>query len=311
MKAKALLYAAALAAVSLSCTRETEESGLLKSGKELEFTAEWAETKSASGRADSRTVLQDDGTSIWWTPNEEINVFFGTGSSGRFVSTNTEPKPVVSFHGTLDTIVGGMETEGDKPVYWAVYPYNASNTSDGQSVTLTVPYNQTGTTGTFADKFFPAVAMSDSYSLAFYNVCGGARFSVTQEGVTKVIFKSNDGSPMAGKVKVGFGEDNRPQILEITNPVDSVVVDAPEGGIVPGTNYFAAMLPQVHTQGITIILRTQDKKAMRVLENAVTVNRSSFGVLDDVDSGLEYIDDEVQPGTNPDDFIQFEDPIAK
>ncbi|MBQ7268531.1 MAG: leucine-rich repeat protein, partial [Bacteroidales bacterium] len=130
-------------------------------------------------------------------------------------------------------------------------------------------------------------------------------------GVTKVIFKSNDGSPMAGKVKVGFGEDNRPQILEITNPVDSVVVDAPEGGFVPGTNYFAAMLPQIHAEGITIILRTQDKKATRVLENAVTVNRSSFGVLDDVDSRLEYIDDEVQPGTNPDDFIQFEDPIAK
>jgi len=60
MKSKALLYAAVVAAVSLSCTREAEESGLLKSGLEMEFTAEWADEKDA----DSRTVLQEDGTSI-------------------------------------------------------------------------------------------------------------------------------------------------------------------------------------------------------------------------------------------------------
>ena len=312
MKAQSLLYAAVAAIVCLSCTREAEGTTTLAEGIELEFTAAWADEKStADAETDSRTVLQEDGTSIWWTANEEINAFFGSRFAGRFTSTNTSTVATAAFQGTLNVLIGTIEEEGDLSKYWAVYPYNANNTCDGHSVTLTVASEQTASAGTFADKFFPAVANSKTLELAFYNVCGGARFSVTQEGVTKVIFKSNDGSPMAGKIKVGFGGDNKPQILEITNPVDSVVVDAPEGGFVPGTNYFAAMLPQIHAEGITIILRTQDKKATRVLENAITVNRSSFGVLDDVDSGLEYIDDEVQPGTNPDDFIQFEDPIAK
>ena len=73
MKAKSLLYAAVAAIACLSCTREAEGTAQLGEGIELEFTAAWADAKDA----DSRTALQEDGTSIWWTPNEEINVFSG------------------------------------------------------------------------------------------------------------------------------------------------------------------------------------------------------------------------------------------
>ena len=120
MKAQSLLYAAVAAIVCLSCTREAEGTTTLAEGIELEFTAAWADEKSTSdAETDSRTVLQEDGTSIWWTPNEEINVFFGTGASGRFVSTNTEPKPVVSFHGTLDTIMGCISLQRFQYMRWA------------------------------------------------------------------------------------------------------------------------------------------------------------------------------------------------
>lgn len=53
---------------------------------------------------------------------------------------------------------------------------------------------------------------------------GGARFSVVKEGVQKVVFRSNDGSPLAGTVKVGFGDDNKPTVLEVSDALDSVVV---------------------------------------------------------------------------------------
>lgn len=61
MKAKALLYAAVAAMACLSCTREAEESGVLDTGIELAFTAEWVNENGT----DSRTVLQDDGT--YWS----------------------------------------------------------------------------------------------------------------------------------------------------------------------------------------------------------------------------------------------------
>jgi len=124
--------------------------------------------------------------------------------------------------------------------------------------------------------------------LAFWNVCGGARFSVVTEGVQKVVFRSNDGSPMAGTVQIGFGDDDKPLILDISDAKDSVVVSAPEGGFVPGEHYFAAMLPQTHVQGMTVTLYTDSKKAVKAIDKSITVNRSAFGKQDNVDEGLEY-----------------------
>ena len=254
---------------------------VVSNGKQMEFHAAWAE-------ADTRTVLTNNGTDIFWTPNEEINVFYGSRYGGKFISSNAEPQAFTTFIGTLTMVTGSVEQGNESSRYYAVYPYDEDNACDGQSVTLALSDKQTGKAGSFADKFFPAVAVSATPDLAFWNVCGGARFSVTREGIKRIVFKSNDGSPMAGKVKVGFGGDNKPQILEFTNPVDSIVVNAPEGGFVPGTNYFAAMLPQAHVKGMTISLSTQYEKASRTFSNAVTVHRSLFGVLDNVDAGLEY-----------------------
>ena len=284
MKAKSLLYAVSAVFTALSCTREAEETSFIETGSKVELVAAWADEENSG----SRTAIQADGTSIWWTTGEEINAFFGTVAAGKFTSTNTEPAEFATFSGTLNAFIGNIESVVQENACWAVYPYDAANTCDGESVTLTVSSEQVATEGTFADKFFPAVARANTFSLSFWNVCGGARFSVTQEGVQKVIFKSNDGSPMSGKVRVGFGDDDKPQILEILEPVDSVVVNAPEGGFVPGANYFAAMLPQTHTEGMVISLKSGLCSAQKDLSQSITIHRSTFGILDKVDEGLSY-----------------------
>ena len=271
--------------MSFSCTREVEMVDVVSREELMEFRAAWADANPVAG---SRTVLADNGEDILWTAGEEINVFYGSRSTGKFTSSNTEPQAFTTFSGTLTMVTGSVEQGNESSRYWAVYPYNEANTCDDQNVILGLPDQQSGKNGSFADKFFPSVAVSATPDLAFYNVCGGARFSVTQEGIVKAVFKSNDGSPMAGKVKVGFGDDNKPQILEFAESVDSVVVTAPDGGFSTGENYFAAMLPQAHGNGMTITLYTQDKKASRTLDNAVEVHRSVFGVLDNVDNGLTY-----------------------
>ena len=276
---KIFCAALSLAALMTSCTKESESNNE-STNKTLEFTAAWAEEDA------SRTVLQEDGTSIWWNTSEEINVFIGEDASAKFVSTNTKPQAIATFVG--NALIGYSESSGYFPGYWAVYPFNAENTSDGNSVSLKVKSLQTAAAGTFADKCFPAVARSANFSLAFWNVCGGARFSVTQEGVKRVVFRSNDGSPMAGKVRVGFGEDGKPQILDITEPIDSVVLNAKYGSLVPGANYFAAMLPQTHTQGLTVTLYTATQKAVKTISKSIAIHRSAFGMLDNVDEGLAY-----------------------
>ncbi len=251
----------------------------------MEFSASWAEDDNSK----TSIVVDGDNGHILWSPNESINVFFGATSSGKFTSTNTAPQAVATFRGSLNSLIGGMEVSPNMP-YWAVYPYNETNSCDGQSITFTLSHYQIGVADTFPDNLFPAIARGESLSLAFYNVCGGVCFSVTTEGVENVVFKSNDGSPMAGTVKVGFGEDNCPILVNILEAQDSVVIKAPQGGFIPGTKYFATLLPQTHSQGIKISLYTSTKKATRQLSGNISVHRAVFGVLDKMDEGLTYSD---------------------
>lgn len=306
MKTKKIFFAAfAMAALALSCTREAEVSDATGTGQELTITATWAEGEM------SRTALQGNGKDIWWTPGEKINAFYGNSFSGEFTSTNTTPAQITTFQGVLNILIGGEETAPLESDYFAVYPYDESNTCDGQSVTLTIPNEQTATSGSFADKFFPAVAKSKTPSLAFWNVCGGARFSVVAEGVQRVVFRSNDGSPMTGTVRIGFGEDRRPVVEAVSEAMDSIVITAPLSGFTPGANYFATMLPQVHGEGLTVTLYTASQRAVKTINKSITVKRSVFGTLDAVDNGLVYEDYDNWFGPSPGDIIEFVDSRIK
>ncbi len=279
----------------LSCRKEAQ-TPLAKepAGEPMEITAVWAE-----GESGSRTALQADGTSIWWTPEDEINVFYGSNASGKFTSTNVEPQATANFQGTLSMDMGPQTNA----TFWAVYPYNEENGCDGQSVTIAVPASQSAVAGGFADKFFPAVATGKSTQLAFWNVCGGARFSVTERGIEKVTFTSADGSPICGKVQIRFDSNGKPYIASVVEGQPTMTVYAPEGGFTPGTYYYATMLPQTHAQGITLELRKDIVAATMELPGSITVNRSVFGNLNGIDAGLTFLP--------TDDPIVFEDSRVK
>ena len=282
MKARYFFIALTMFAVSMvSCSRE-EGSVSSVEGPVLTFTAVNADSK------DTKTALQDNGTSIWWMPNEQINVFRGAGFEGMFTSGNTDPQAITTFSGSLNPVAGSVGA-GEADAYWAVYPYDAANTCDGESVCLTVPSVQAGVAGTFADNFFPAVAKSATLDLAFYNVCGGACISVSQTGITEIIIKSADGTPVTGKVKVGFGDDGKPVVKSVIQGQDQLSLLAPAGGFVPGELYYAALLPGTHAQGIMIgYSRADFSGGTKVLGNSVTVHRSVFGRLFNLDDGLQF-----------------------
>lgn len=277
------------ALMMLSCRKEAQ-TPLAKepAGEPMEITAVWAEDETGS-----RTALQGDGTSIWWTPEDEINVFCGSNASGRFTSTNVEPQATANFQGTLSMDMGPQTGAA----FWAVYPYNEQNSCDGQSVTIAVSAEQTAVSGGFADKFFPAVATGKSTQLAFWNVCGGARFSVTERGIEKVTFTSADDSPICGKVQIRFGSNGKPYIASVVEGQASMTIYAPEGGFIPGTYYYATMLPQTHAQGLDLGLRRDGWGAETALPGSITVSRSVFGNLNGIDAGLTFL-----PTDDPIDF---------
>lgn len=289
-------------ALSLSCIHEYQEVSVDKPSEYLEVTAFWG---SEYGHPSRTVVDPNDSSRVLWAPYDEIALVYRGEYYGKFTSSNTKPDSITKFTGVIPHLVGALESGPGDSNYMAAYPYDSFKAFSDSSLTLIHHPEQIPVAGTFACNSFLSVARSQVPAMAFYNVCGGARFSVTEEGVTRVVFKSVDSTALAGTVEVGFDEFNKPRIIKVSEPVDSVIIVAPdEDGFVPGQNYYAVMLPGRHSKGMEIRLSAQRKRAIVSLGMDITVKRSCFGSLFKIDDGVKY--DTIIPP-----FISFVDSVAR
>ena len=258
--------------------------------------------------ADTRTTLVDGGTQVYWEPSDEIKVFF-RGSGSRFLSQNTANAQVTDFSGSLNVVVGINEGASGSNTLWGLYPYRADATSDGASVTTTLPAEQTGRAGSFAKNTNITLAQSTSFDLAFYNVTGGIRFSLTQEGVKEVVFEGQNNENIAGKVKIAFA-DGVPVIQDVVEGQKTITLSAPNGGTFEtGKWYYIVALPGTLANGFKMTFNTDTQYATLKSSGSRTIKRGIFGSLADADEGLIYKDKEGgEPQTGN---IVFADPAAK
>ena len=177
------------------------------------------------GGAETKTTLFDGGTQVYWEPNDEIKVFF-RGYGNKFISQNTGHSAVADFSGTMDILVGMNEGASGDNSLWGLYPYMADATSDGTSVTTRLLEYQIGKEGSFARNTLITLARSYSHELTFYNVVGGVRFSLSQEGITSVTLEGNNGEDLAGTIKMEFSGDV-PSITEVTQGQKMITLTAP------------------------------------------------------------------------------------
>ena len=300
---KIFCAAVAVAALALSCTREAEVSDSLKAGQEI--------TIIATLESGSRTAVQDGGTEVYWEPADEIKLFLnGTGS--RFISNNTELAGVAQFTGTLNAVIGFNEGFADDNPLWGLYPYRADATSDGTSVTTTLPADQIGRAGSFAKNTHITLGRSTSYTMGFYSVCGGLRFSLTQEGIKKVTFEGNNEEALAGTIKMAF-VDGLPAIQEITEPQTKLTLTAPaDGTFQTGVYYYIEAIPGTLSGGYKMTFYKEDESAKFTSNSPASFKRGVFGTLADADEGLIF---KPTGGggdyPDPEDIISFADPIAK
>ena len=292
----------ALATVALfSCSRNEVDNAEL-GGKTITIRAY------QEGATETRTTLIDGGTQVYWEPSDEIKVFFN-GVGSRFLAQNTENATVATFTGTLPVVVGGNEGAGVSTKTWGLYPYRADAQLDGDSMVTTLPDSQTGRAGSFAKNTHITLAQSEGYGLAFYNVTGGIRFSLTQEGVKEVVFEGQNDESIAGKVKLAF-VDGVPAVQKVIEGQKSIILSAPNGGAFEtGKWYYIVALPVTLSGGFKMTFNTETQYATLKSSGSKTIRRGVFGSLADADEDLLYKDKGDEP--NPDDVIQFEDPIAK
>ena len=297
MKKHFVLLAASVAAVLCACSHENALTANENPVLDPETTCTREITISAySGDAGRTTkTSRDENGTFFWSPKDQISLFYGSGTDGgwKFTSTNYEPAEQADFTGTIDIITGAFEGAGSK-MFWGVYPYSEETKCDGDVLTTRVLAEQVAVPGTFADGQFVSIARSEGLSLAFYNLCGGIKFTIDRTGVSQITLRGNNYEPLAGLVDIIFDENHHPVVSEYREVYDSIILTCQDGEFIPGQEYFFVTLPVTFEAGFTVEFSDGFR---RVIESSLTINRSKFQWSDyplDYDGG---------------DYVSFEYPV--
>ncbi len=233
--------------------------------------------------AESRTVVES-GVHVYWEPGDDIAVFMGE-KSAKFTTDITAASGTATFKGTF----GDSEWPEDLDL-WAVYPFSEDAVFDGETITTTLPSEQVAREGSFGKDMNLAIAHSNSSILQFYNVGGGIRFSVLEEGIKKVMFEGLSGEIISGKVKIGMDENGKPEVREVTGGSQFITLLPPSGQetFEPGTWYYIVAIPGSLEGGYKLRFYKDSDYARKVSEKKVKIKRSIFGSLEKADSGIEY-----------------------
>lgn len=244
-------------------------------------------TASMEEAAGTRAAVKDGGKQVFWEPGDAIKVFY-EGQGSKFESDCQSMTKVSDFVGTLSMVGGANEGVVPDGYIWGLYPYRVDATSDGSSVTTTLPSGQMGREGSFATGTNITLARSESFGLAFYNVCGGIRFTLTQEGIKRVILEGNDGEALAGTVKLAF-DGAVPAVREIQEGDTSITLRAPEGdSFKTGVWYYIVSLPAELSKGFKLTFRSETGTGTLDYGKPVSIKRGIWGSLAEVDAGIEF-----------------------
>lgn len=279
---KVFLFAAMLA-MAASCS-VSEVDSIKETGKGIapEITASYEN----NGTKTTITTNDEGVGTICWKTADEINIFYGTTST-HYVSKNKENATTVAF-GTTD-IIGSTESAQEN--IWGLYPYNEDAVCDGESVTTTIHATQQGVAGTFDDDLFTSLAHSTNTVLAFYNVLGGIKFSLSRDDIKKITFKGNNNEDIAGKVKLEMDANGKPA-TEITEGEKTIILTPKEGTTFDkNTNYYIVMLPTVLSNGFTMTFETETAiGTFEYTTKSIEIKRSVFSKKENIDSYATFVD---------------------
>lgn len=273
MKKYIIPFALIAMAFSISCARMEESS------PEISRVTFNASVESTS----TKTMLTNEGSKILWQPKDAISIFHDGTPNERFISTNTEPAAEASFEGNL-----GLSTQQGAD-FWAIYPWSNTNDMKDDLLEIEIPHNQTVSAANFDPKAFVTVAHSKSFDLQFYNVCGGIKFSVSNENIKRIIFKGNNNETIAGKVSIGWDTYDHPVVNKVLNGAKEIVVEqADSAPFEVGVWYYIAALPVKLEKGFTLTFQRADESINYSVDKTVEIKRSIWGRLEDADEDVPF-----------------------
>ena len=244
-------------------------------------------TISATHGNETKTSTVDGGTTVFWETGEQIKVF-NAGAAGLFTSQNSALSETADFTGELPYNTGDLLT--------ALYPYTEEAVLEGDTLRTSLPAYQAGRQGSFAKNTNIAAAQSTSLKMKFMNVCGGIRFTLSRNDITKVAFQGVGQEALAGDLAIVF-EGGVPVVKRVYNEFRFIFISPEEGEtFVPGEWYYLEMAPTTLSQGVIVTFYTTDEKTgVAKSTKPLTISRSVFMSKENLDSEVqEWKEDETQ-----------------
>lgn len=242
MKTRNFLWTLPLAAVTLvmvACSNDEIIDGESQLGEtvKMTFTADAPQTRTILLPVEPGT----DWRGVEWQLGDAISVFDKNNANNRF--GNYDEGDLGKFSGTA--------VESDS--YIAVYPYNKQMVCNGKTVSgLSLPSTQEAVAGTFAQNLSLAWAQTTSeyMFLEFHHLCAVVKFSIFGQEAEQVetVTLTDNAKKTLGYDKFGIviqdeGEEEQASLNERGQSFSSIVLNAPEGGFVSGSDYYFVILP--------------------------------------------------------------------
>lgn len=224
---------AAMLFAAVSCTKEQiheeksdkpeiEAPGESEETIPMEFTAVSDLTKTSIGELDGGK------REISWVKDDEIKIIYNNKSTTAKAET-TGPSTI--FKANVDKA----------SAYYAVYPSSAATVAEDGSWKVAIPAKQ-DVSGGFGSAHYAAAVAKDG-NLAFRNLCGWLRFTITDQRIKSVLIRGNGEQFLAGNLAVTFDEEGNIASKTVSNGNSRIIVNVNGAG-----EYYVAVLPDVNLE---------------------------------------------------------------
>lgn len=270
MKRILLLLSAFALAACVNEKYDMEELG----GNRFAFTAGFSDDTGPESRVILDHNYQYGLLYVLWENGDEVSVFDGENH-----------RKFVSDRDGLSTSLILEEGDFKETVseYFALYPYTdtADFTTEPGYVKTTLPAEQYARRDAFSSHLAIASTSLESKEFVFKNVTAVFKANITKEGITSIVFQSNNNNEkVAGDIKISF-DDATYQFLDDENSSATVTIYPPrdQSTFVPGVYYFT-ILPQTFSEGFTITINSNisPPEVREVNGSDIYVPRSSLSI---------------------------------
>ena len=193
----------------------------------------------------------------------------------------------------------GTATTGQS-IYYATYPYDAKNyvTTEGK-MRIGFISNQTASSpGTFDKTFNSAAAVLKDGVFRFKNLGGLLKFTLTEENVSKVTLKANDGQTVGGVYYIYFDSEGNIDPSRTTMPSNGsrpTMTLSPSGrSTFASGDYYFVLTPRTYKGGMNISFTLSDGSVMTAnCKDDIIVERSKITTIGRFETGPDPLKDET------------------